>query len=67
MANGGPPITETRAYFRGINSALSALERRLEAKENLSGDDALRAIRRYRKMAHENLTALEHVAKLQQS
>lgn len=65
MVEGGPPIEETRAYFRGMHSALAALERRLEARPGLSGDDALKEIRRYRMMAHENQSALEHVAKLQ--
>ena len=61
MADGGPPLNEARAYFRGIRAALNALEARFEAREGLSGDDALREIRRYRQMVTENLEALDRV------
>lgn len=61
MADGGPPLNEARAYFRGIHAALNALEARLGAREGLSGDDALREIRRYRQMVIENLEALDRI------
>lgn len=59
MPDGGPPLNETRAYFRGIRSALTALEQRLAAREEPSGEDALREIRRYREVVLDNLRALE--------
>jgi hypothetical protein len=61
VADGGPPLNEARAYFRGIRNALAAIEKRLEARKDLSGEDALREIRRYRQMVTDNLEGLEHI------
>lgn len=62
MAEGGPPLDETRAYFRGIRSALTAIEKRLGAMAEPTAEDALREIRRYRESVAEHLAALDHVA-----
>ena len=59
MAEGGPPISELRAYFRGINAALGLLERRLAARPGLTGEQALEEIRRYHRVIQENLLNLD--------
>ena len=53
---------ELRAYFGAVASALSALERRLVARGNFTGEEALAEIRRYRAAVRDNLAALEDAA-----
>lgn len=62
MADGGSPVNELRAYFRGINAALNLLERRLAARPELSGDQAIAEIQRYHRVVRENLANLDEAA-----
>ncbi len=62
MADGGAPVSELRAYFRGINAALTLLERRLAARPGLTGDEAIAEIERYHRVVRENLANLEAAA-----
>jgi len=59
VPDGGTPNRENHAYFRGIHFALSALEKRLENKADLTGEAALQEIRRYHAVVRESLAALE--------
>ena len=59
MPDGSAPNNEIHAYFRGIHFALSALEKRLEGRPGLTGEEALGEVRRYHAVALENLRALE--------
>jgi hypothetical protein len=62
VSEGAKTPAELRAYFGAVDSALNALERRLVARGNLTGDDALAEIRRYRSVVRENLRSLDGIA-----
>ncbi len=59
MPDGGEPVNELRAYFRGINAALTLLERRLAARPRLSGDEAIAEIERYHRVVREDMANLD--------
>ena len=61
MADGPSSADELRAYFGAVASALGALERRLVARDNLTGQEALEEIRRYRAVVREDLLAIERL------
>jgi hypothetical protein len=59
MPDGGAPATELRAYFRGIDAALSLLGRRLGAHPELDLATALSELERYHRVVRENIAILE--------
>ena len=59
MPDGGAPIGELRAYFRGIDAALSLLEKRLGAQADLDRETALGEVERYHRVVRENIAMLE--------
>ncbi len=59
MPEGGAPLNELRAYFRGIHAALTLLQKRLAARPNLTGPDAIAEIERYDRVIQESLEALD--------
>ncbi len=59
MADGGAPTEELHAYFRGIDAALALLRRRLAARPELNGAQALAEIERYHRVVRENLANLD--------
>ncbi len=61
MADGPSSADELRIYFGAVASALGALERRLVARDNLTGQEALEEVRRYRAVVRENLRAIERL------
>lgn len=67
MPDRGAPVNELRAYFRGINAALTLLERRLAARKGLTGEEARAEIERYHRVVRENLANLEEAAALAES
>lgn len=61
MPDGGAPIGELRAYFRGIDAALSLLEKRLGAHGELDREVALAELERYHRVVRENIAMLDGV------
>ncbi len=59
MPDGGVPLPELRAYFRGIHAALTLLERRLGARPALDRETALAELERYHRVVRENLAMLD--------
>lgn len=62
MPDGGAPLNELRAYFRGINAALTLLEKRLAARPELDRESALAELERYRRVVGDNLAQLDAAA-----
>lgn len=62
MPDGGAPLPELRANFRGIHAALTLLEKRLAARPQLDRETALGELERYHRVVRENLAQLEAAA-----
>lgn len=67
MPDGGAPIGELRPYFRGIDAALSLLERRLGAHAELDRATTLAELERYHRVVRESIAILEGAASDQPS
>lgn len=62
MADGGSPVNEVHAYFRGVDAALGLLEKRFAARPDLTGAEAIAEVERYHRVIRESLANVEATA-----